>query len=97
MNTRQSFLSISDWWNYSSATGDAARGGPLHEYVFDGRTDARRERDAAAETPSQDQGYGLIAGAVAQAASEAACPTSARPSGNGWTSECFAGWNAKSI
>lgn len=97
MNTHQNFFSISDWWNYASATSDAARGAPLHEYLLDGRTDERGERDVAAETPSRDQGYGLIAAAVAQAASEAARAASLRASGNGWTSECFAGWNPKSV
>lgn len=97
MNTHQNFFSISDWWNYSSATGDVARGAPLHEYLLEGRTDARGERDATAQTLSRNQGYSLIAGAVAQAASEAARAACVPASGNEWTSECFAGWNAKSI
>ncbi len=72
MNTHQSFFSISDWWNYSSAAGDAVTGGSLHEYLLDGRADAHGGRDLAVDTPSGAQSPGVIAAAIAQAASEAA-------------------------
>lgn len=97
MNMHQGFFSISDWWNYSSAASDAVTGGSLHDHLVEGRAGAHIEQDVAAGSAPQGQGYGVIAAEVARAASQAALAGRARADGNGWTPECFAGWNAKSV